>query len=200
MAEIEMRPIRRSDHRPLAEMIDKEWLFSLYSKTKGLDLAEYYLMHCLHGSNEAEVLTVDGQVEGVLVVREAGDDVLDFSEDMQSILDSVKDVPGFDECIRDLEAIYGQYELFARDHKSPEWAELRLVILSDRNKGMGLGRRLIEEAKRMAKDRGKTALFFFTDTDCNFGFYDHIGAVRVDEGCVLCMGQPLRMFAYRLDV
>jgi hypothetical protein len=200
MVDIVFRPTCPSDYRPLAEMIDREWDFHLYSEKKGLDMAEYYLLHCMHGSNEALTLLVDGDVAGVLVIREAGDDTLDFSSDLARALDSIKDDPQFDRCEGDLEAIYGQYERFALDYKRPEWAELRLVILSEATKGMGLGRRMIDEAGRIASARGKTGLFFFTDTDCNYGFYDHIGAVRVDEGCVMCMGVPLRMFAYRLDV
>ncbi len=200
MSGIELRPICRSDYRPLAEILDDEWEFHLYSKTKGLDMAEYYLMHCLHGCNVAEVITVDSRVEGVIVIREAGDDRMDFSDDLQRCLESIRDDPGFDQCMRDLDVICEQYEAFSRDHKRPEWAELGLLILSDRNKGKGLGRRLIDEALRTAADRGRTGLFFFTDTDCNFGFYDHMGAVRMDEGCVMCMGQPLWMFAYHLGL
>ena len=199
MVRFYFRKIIESDYRPLAEILDEEWKFHLYSKSKGLDMAEYYLFHCLDGANEAMVLAVDGRPDGIVIIREVGEDRLDFSKDLQRCHRAIEDDPSFERCIEDLKAINDQYEIFARDHKTPDQAELRLVIISERDKGMGLGRILIDEALRMASSRGKRGLFFFTDTDCNYGFYDHIGAVREAEAEIVCMGMPLGMFAYRLD-
>jgi GNAT superfamily N-acetyltransferase len=199
MTEIELRRIRESDYRPLAEMLDREWKFYIYPQRNGVNLAEYYLFHCLDGANEERVLTVDGRPEGILVIREAGDDVLDFSREMAESFERIRDDPETDRCLRELGVLVDIYNRFAAVHKRPEWAELGLLIVSDRTKGMGLGRRLIAEAESLTKARGRTGLFFYTDTDCNFGFYDHIGAVRVGTEQMICAGELLTVFGYYLD-
>jgi hypothetical protein len=65
---------------------------------------------------------------------------------------------------------------------------------------MGLGRKLIEEAARSASSYGCTGLFFYTDTDCNFGFYDHMGALRVGSTDTICNRMPLTVFGYYLKI
>ena len=58
----------------------------------------------------------------------------------------------------------------------------------------------MEEASRLAVEHGCNGLFFYTDTDCNVGFYDHLGAECVGYKDTVCNGMPLRVFGYALAV
>lgn len=78
--------------------------------------------------------------------------------------------------------------------------ELVLLILSEKARGHGLGKRLFSGACDYLRSKGAKSMFFYTDTDCNFGFYDAMGAVRLGHVDTLCLGQRIGMFIYRYDL
>lgn len=200
IAEVVIRNLERSDYGALSKIIDDEWRFNLYSKEYGQEMATYYLLHCAHGANVAETILVDGEPCGILVLRAMPGDRVDLSEDLQHYEGSLKQLNGvFERMEEDIAELHRIYNDFASKYKKPEWAELRLLILSDEYKGMGLGRRLMEEGTRCASNSGMTGLFFYTDTDCNVGFYDHLGAVRIGQEDTICTGEPLTVFGYYLE-
>ena len=200
IAEAVIRDLDRTDYEILSKIIDDEWRFNLYSKKCGLEMATYYLLHCANGANVAKTVLVDGEPCGIMVIREMPGDTIDLSEDLQRSKDSLMHLKGdFERMEEDIDELHRIYDAFASKFKKPEWAELRLLILSDKHKGMGLGRRLMEEATKCASNRGMTGLFFYTDTDCNVGFYDHIGAVRIGQEDTICTGEPLTVFGYYLE-
>lgn len=60
-------------------------------------------------------------------------------------------------------------------------AEVTLLLVGERVRGGGAGRRLFDRMMRTFRDAGVERYFLYTDTDCNFGFYDHLGLTRRGE-------------------
>ncbi len=194
---IEMRPTEKSDYPDLSRILDDEWRFSLYSQEKALKLAEYYLVDCINGANVSVTMLVDGEPKGLLVLRDMEGDTIDASGDLAEVYSEVKDDPGFGGCQADIDNLHEIYERSAERNKSSDWAELRLLIVSKDCKGMGLGKKILNEARRIAESFGKVGVFFYTDTDCNFGFYDHMGAEKVSTDDTICAGEELTVYGYR---
>lgn len=48
-------------------------------------------------------------------------------------------------------------------------------------RGMGLGKRLFQAVMDNMRQEGIGTVFLFTDTSCNYGFYEHQGMVRRAE-------------------
>ncbi len=199
MSEIVFRDTVESDYRDLAAILDKQWRFGIYSKEHALDLAELFLVDILDGSNRAVTVEVDGRPQGILVLSDMGGDTMDKSAEIEPRVEAVRNLPNFERCMVEMEGFHRIYNDFAKLYKHEDWAELALIIVSDSCKGIGLGRKVIEEARRITSEYGKTGLFFYTDTECNYGFYDHIGAVRVGEDKTPCMGVDLDVFVYYLE-
>ncbi len=197
---IEIRDTVPGDLESLAAIVDDEWKFRLYSEENGARLALHYVLHCIDGSNAFQTLLVDGVPKGLLVLRDMDGPKRELSPEERSIIDDIMDDPGTGRYLEDFDVLYDTYLWFARKFKGPESAELRLIIVSEDCKGMGLGRILIDKAAELARARGKSALFFYTDTDCNVGFYDHLGARRLGVRTVMCMGVPLDVMGYQLDI
>ena len=179
-------------------MLEDEWKFHLYSATRWKDYVRHFLLSVINGSDRASVLSADGEPKGIVVLRDMDGPKLDFSKSLDRIDSEVRTDQSFGQYAKDIAALHGVYEMFSSRYKSPEWAELALLIVSGDCKGMGLGRRMIGEAERIVTANGMKGLFFYTDTDCNFGFYDHIGAKRIAYSDIECMGEPLRVFVYAL--
>ncbi len=198
MTGLEIRDFAEEDVAPLRTILEDEWQFTYYSKQNGLDMAGYYLLSCVDGSNVSKVVLKDGTVQGILVIRDADGTTIDVSKQKAELLRKIEGDIGYGEFDTDMDALYGVYETLASEYKKDDWAELRLLIVSKSARGSGSGLAMIREAAKESMARGKKGLFFFTDTDCNVGFYDHLGAVRVGERTVTCMGVPLRVFGYYL--
>jgi GNAT superfamily N-acetyltransferase len=199
MAEIAFRDPVRGDIGPLSKIADDEWRFRVYSEEHGLDFAAYYIVKCIHGANTASTLTVDGEPCGIVVVGGMPGETLDLSEDLSRYAELLEDLEDFGPCRRDLvelERIYGE---FASRFRESGWAQLTLLLLSDRHKGLGLGRRMLEYASKCASTAGMKGLYFFTDNECNVGFYDHMGAVRFAEESMVCAGEILKVYGYYLE-
>ncbi|MBE6528076.1 MAG: GNAT family N-acetyltransferase [Thermoplasmata archaeon] len=186
------------DFGDLSRIIDDEWEFGLYSEENGRRMAEFYLLSCIDGSDRAVTLLADGKAKGVLILKEMGGPAIDMSEELSLLQGELSSDPGFRQLLEDMDSLYGCYTGFANDAKRDEWAELRLLIVADECKGHGFGRMMMDEAERIAESSRKTGFFFYTDTDCNFGFYDHIGSSRVAEREIMCMGTPLTVYGYSL--
>ena len=105
--------------------------------------------------------------------------------------------PGYHGFEEDLANLYGVYNRSASLHKSSDLAELSLIIVGKDCRGSGLGKELLLEAKRIAESNGKKGLFFYTDTDCNYGIYDYLGAERVSDDTIMCAGEELTVYCYR---
>lgn len=99
--------------------------------------------------------------------------------------------------MEDLDNLYDVYNRSASVYKSPDLAELSLIIVGKGCRGSGLGKELLLEAMRITESNGKKGLFFYTDTDCNYGIYDYLGADRVSEEKIMCAGEELTVYCYR---
>lgn len=79
--------------------------------------------------------------------------------------------------------------------------EVVLFIVSPDFKGHGVGRRLFGSAMEYFQGRGIEEFFLYTDTSCDFGFYEHRGMTRRCERDVefVLDGHPESLSMYLYD-
>jgi GNAT superfamily N-acetyltransferase len=65
--------------------------------------------------------------------------------------------------------------------KSRDHAYVGLFFVSSSLRGTGWGKRLMQNFEVAAQDTGASRLYLWTDSGCNYGFYDHYGFSRVIE-------------------
>jgi Acetyltransferases len=78
-------------------------------------------------------------------------------------------------------------------------AEISLFIVSKKYRGLGIGKMLFQEALGFFYDMNIMSYCAFTDTDCNFGFYDAQGLKKVAERRLSfdgCPAKDFRVFLY----
>lgn len=54
-----------------------------------------------------------------------------------------------------------------------------LFFVGSSLRGLGWGRRLMENFAKQCHERGHDRIYLWTDKGCNFGFYDHVGFERI---------------------
>lgn len=59
--------------------------------------------------------------------------------------------------------------------------ELAFFTVNSKYRGIGLGNKLFEAAQDYMRDRQISSFFLFTDTTCNYPFYEHRGMKQRGE-------------------
>ncbi|WP_165496216.1 GNAT family N-acetyltransferase [Alloscardovia theropitheci] len=77
-------------------------------------------------------------------------------------------------------------------------AELRLFMMDESARGKGVGKKLLSYAEKSMKDSGAQQYYLYTDSTCDYGFYDYIGMTRTAEAFNVPgpSGEPLDKFIY----
>lgn len=77
--------------------------------------------------------------------------------------------------------------------------ELAFFAVSEACRGMGLGKALFEKAVEYLRSQGISSFYLFTDTSCNYGFYEHQGMQqKAKKVCRLDIGDHTENFEFYL--
>jgi ribosomal protein S18 acetylase RimI-like enzyme len=60
-------------------------------------------------------------------------------------------------------------------------AEITLLAVSKKSQGLGIGKRLMNNILNYFQSMNAANIGVFTDSESNFGFYDHLEFIRIDE-------------------
>lgn len=182
--QIQFREYRKQDYRDLVEIIRKTWHYDEFCSSKTADkLANVFLSSCLTNYTYSRVVLADGKAAGIILVN-------NIAKHTCSVMDRLRQ-------LKALVALYGCKEgrqaarifgsvhgidqrLLEKNHKHYP-AELALFALSDTYRGKGIGKQLFQAALDYMKQEGLDSFYLFTDTSCNYGFYEHQGMKRCCE-------------------
>ena len=60
-------------------------------------------------------------------------------------------------------------------------AELRLFMIAQHARGLGVGKRLLGSAESSMRLSGAQRYYLYTDSECDYSFYDHRGMTRATQ-------------------
>ncbi len=83
--------------------------------------------------------------------------------------------------LKDLRKTEKAYQQMLKEAKLPYKEELVLFITHKDYQGQGIGKALIEAFENRLRQASKSAYYLFSDTSCNYGFYDHNGYERIQN-------------------
>jgi N-acetylglutamate synthase-like GNAT family acetyltransferase len=72
-------------------------------------------------------------------------------------------------------------------------ANVEFLVVSPDAQGMGVGKKLWFDLKETFVGQGIKDIYVYTDTSCNFGFYDHQGFTKIGTN-------PLKTQHHEVDV
>ncbi len=81
--------------------------------------------------------------------------------------------------LKDLRQTEKAYRELLKETKLPYKDELVLFVTHPDYQGQGIGKALIAAFENTLKKENLRSYFLFTDTACNYGFYDHNGFYRI---------------------
>lgn len=178
---LKFRPYQPSDRPSLTAIICQSWHYDRFASPKTASrMARLFLDSCLANQTATCVAERDGTPIGVIMVKNCHAHrlrpkyllallrslaALYITSEGRHVMKIFKGVQAVDkvllaDCERDYD---GELSFFAIDQKS---------------RGLGLGRTLFEKAVNEMKTDGLRDFYLFTDTSCNWQFYEHLGLTR----------------------
>lgn len=182
--QIKFREYQEEDFEVLESVIRETWHYDEFSSPKtATTLARVFLSSCLTNHTFSCVALVDEKPVGIILVKDIAIHRCPLKyrlKQLKSILSLYLTKEGR-QVSKIFENVNGiDQELLADINKSYQ-AELALFAIDSSCRGKGIGKKLFDYAIDYLKKRKLTEFYLFTDTSCNYEFYEHQGMVRRGE-------------------
>ncbi|MGZ9586808.1 GNAT family N-acetyltransferase [Paenibacillus marinisediminis] len=211
MSKITYRNIAERDYEEVKSMINQS--FSLYKVIPNPNVLKkvlaFYLHSCLAESTYSLVAEKGGKVIGV-ILGQADNDGTHWSnirhllammyQYMMMTLMSIKDKTG----VNDYKKVLNAYNQLIKGRKQDYDGTITLFIVTEESRGLGIGKTLVSLLIDYMKQQGVQHFYLFTDSNCNYGFYDHMGFVRQGETKIsidaMDMADTLDIYLYGYEI
>lgn len=187
MSSIHYRPIQEKDFPAVSEIINQAFdLFDYVPNFEVLDAFKLqYLYSCLSESTYTCVAEQDGTVVGVIMGNTKNDyriaahlrhtaNTLRYSLKMRRMFR--KERAG----TQDYDALHKIYREFSNKHRGEFDGVLTLFAVNRDCRGFGVGTALWDGLQEYLRCQGVKRIYLYTDTTCNYGFYERHGFHRLE--------------------
>lgn len=206
--EITYRDLQKEDYSRLEKMIGDTWGFGRRCKEKkvaGL-LEKSYWASLLAQENYARVALINGKPAGVVLVRRVGKGKKNFTMNFRKLFYGIRLAVNAEgrSNLKLFRELNRQNRQMYKDLGQKFDGELIYLNIMRNKREKGMGGQLWEDAKAYIKETGGKNFFFFTDTTCDYKFYEKKGCQRISasEKIVDIGGQRkhLEMYIYKYEL
>ena len=176
-----IREYRKTDDSALADVIREAWQYDRFcSPRTAAGLAKVYLTSCLINQTFIRVAEVDGQPAGVIMGKDIARHQCPLSLRLKWLRSIVE--LSLSKEARTVSRVFTRVqeiddELLAASGKNYQ-GELAFFAVGADCRGKGIGKLLFEAVVEEMRSCGIPEFFLFTDTSCNYPFYEHMGLTR----------------------
>ncbi|MCL1993048.1 MAG: GNAT family N-acetyltransferase [Spirochaetes bacterium] len=183
MEEIVIRDVEEADWPQIKKMIDDTWGFSDLFESEGATDAALglYFNQVLYNTSFGKAALVGGRLAGI-IFGYANGELPKFRMMMEDPAAHIMSLLNMKEYERQninefMTKLGGAYEGLLEEGGDYD-GTLDFLVVSEEARGLKIGARLWEEVKAYFQEKKARAIYVFTDTECNFGFYEHLGFSR----------------------
>ena len=197
------RHYNKKDRFALENIIREAWNYDrLASPETARQLARVFLTSCLANSTYTRVAIVNGEVKGIIALKNKKQYKRSWKksfDQMIAILQLLMNKEG-----RKVMRLFGSVsdldQMLLQEVDVEYEGELSLFVLDKECRGAGIGKKLYQEGMRYLNENEIDSFHLFTDTSCNYGFYESRGLLRRIEHTkeVFVNGEkaPMTFFIY----
>ena len=173
-----------SDEKALADIIRKTWHYDDFGSPEAASrMAAVFLYSCLTSQTYTQVAELNGQPVGVIMAQNIQKHRCPFKYRLkliQSILSLCRSKEGRT-IIRTFKNISQIDRELLKNSGKDYPGEVSFFAVHDDCRGLGVGKLLFQNMLTYMKQEQIQDFYLFTDTTCNFGFYEHQGMKRRQE-------------------
>lgn len=178
---ITLREYRKEDFSALQDIIRETWHYDDFSNPEiAQKLARVFLSSCLTNYTYSRVALDNGKPVGIILVNNKKKHECPISLRFQQIRAIIslylsKEGRKVSKIFENVNSI--DKELLKECHIEYP-AELALFVVDSSCRGKGVGKQLFQSALVYMKEQKLNTFYLFTDTTCNYRFYEHQGMTR----------------------
>ncbi len=179
-----LREFQKSDRPALENVVRETWQYDRFCSPKtAAKMARLYLDSCLCNQTFTRVAEADGVPVGIIMGKDIRNHTCPLSLRLSWLYSVIgllitqegRKISKVFDCVQDINT-----ELISRCKKDYQ-GELAFFAISEKCRGKGLGRKLFQSVVDYMHTQKISEFYLFTDTSCNYPFYEHLGMHRCGE-------------------
>lgn len=178
---VTLRPYSRTDDHYLENIIRQTWQYDRFCSPKTAQrLSHLYLISCLANQTFTRTALADGVPVGIIMAKNCGTHRTPLrlcarQTAAAAVLCSCREGRAIAKAFSGISQI-DQELLRSRGRKYA--GELAFFAVDESRRGLGIGKRLFQSVLHYMKSQGISSFYLYTDSSCNYGFYEHQGMIR----------------------
>lgn len=188
MSKVIYRDLAKTDYNRVKQLINEAFGFSEFIKDKKLldSILNIYLQGCLLGSSFSKVAQMDNKVIGIILGNAKKDkkhlrkfsNMLSWAGSGAKLAFSSKENK---EAVKEFAKVTATYKEIIQGKQDDFQGSIQLFIVSEESRGLGVGKTLIKHLSDYMISMEVKSIYLYTDTRCNYGFYDSQNFNRLSE-------------------
>lgn len=179
--QIILRAYQKTDQKALENVVREAWKYDRFCSPKtAAKMAKVYLNSCLTNQTFTRVAEINGEPVGIIMGKDIQNHKCPISlriKWIQSIVSLYisregREISKIFECVQGIDEELLSY--CGKEYKG----ELAFFAIIEKCRGKGLGRKLFQTVVDYMKSKSISEFYLFTDTSCNYPFYEHLGLKR----------------------
>lgn len=182
------RELEKCDYNHVKELICEAFDFDEFiSDKKVLDsVLEVYLQECLLDSTFSKVAIKNNNIIGIILGKAKNDkqNISKFHNKINFLCNMIKLAFCSKEnkkLIKEFSKVTDAYKNIMDGKEDSFQGCIQLFIVSKESRGLGIGKKLISDLFQYMSIANVKSLYLYTDTRCNYGFYDSQNFKRINE-------------------
>lgn len=181
---IQYRPFQPSDYKPLEDVIRKTWGYDKFCSPKiAKKMSKLYLASCLVNQTYTCVAVNNGEPVGIIM----GKNEATYKKPLRYLIRQAISIVGIAissegrKIAKVFEKIDTIDDNLLENANTFFEGELAFFVVRDDQRGTGIGKTLYQRFLNYMESQELENFFLFTDSTCNFGFYEHQGLARLGQ-------------------
>lgn len=208
MNKVIYRELVKEDYKEVKNLICEAFGFSNFIKDKNiLDIVtHFYLQECVSDSSFSKIAEMDNKVIGIILGKEKSDErTLHELNNKSLVSEKVLETIMVDEenrmMIKEFSKIQDTYKEIIKGKERDFDGCIQLFIVAKEARGLGIGKELLKYLFEYMKSLKVNSLYLYTDTRCNYGFYDSQNFERLVEKELRfdSINEKIDVFLYRYN-
>lgn len=188
MSNVIYRDLRKEDYSSIKFLIGDAFGFNEFISDKKFlnDILNIYLQNCILASSFGKVAEKDNKVIGIILGEAKNDKTHlrkfhNFTNIVSTMFKLLICKKEHKKILKEFSKIHDTYNEIIEGKRDDFQGCIQLFIVSKESRGLRVGKALVSQLFDYMNKMDVTSLYLYTDTRCNYGFYDSQNFKRLNE-------------------
>lgn len=182
------RAMKKEDYPRVKELINDAFGFEEFIKDRHFleEVLNIYLHQCIIASHYSQVAVCNEQIIGIILGSSTSDSrqlkkMHNYFSYARAILKLFVAKGEHKQALKEFSRISTTYKELIDGKEDQFDGCLQLFIVAKEARGLGVGKALLQRLLTYMSQMNVKSFYLYTDTRCNYGFYDHQQFKRLDS-------------------